>query len=299
MLTFVNARLGWWLGNPGPAGVDTYYLSSPRKAVSPVVDEAFGLTNDRNPYVLLSDGGHFENLGLYEMVLRRCHTIVVVDGSADPEGSFDDLGNAVRKIRIDFGIDVEFKDPPFRIYSRAQKDKGKSGGYCALGFIHYERVDGETKGVPSGAPDPKTGHLIYIKPAFYGTEPRDVYNYAQGNTKFPHDPTFPDQFFDESQFESYRMLGAFVMDELWRAKKREHVGAAGAGHSGNGQGAQTDTSETKPLVTDAQKRETVVTATAETQPEEVPDKFRDFFERVDGYVTDIGGGGRSNGASDD
>ncbi|HWS88250.1 MAG TPA: patatin-like phospholipase family protein [Pyrinomonadaceae bacterium] len=269
MLTFVNARLGWWLGNPGPAGLDTYYLASPRQAVSPVVDEAFGLTNDRNPYVLLSDGGHFENLGLYEMALRRCHTVVVVDGSADPEGSFDDLGNAVRKIRIDFGIDVEFKSPPFRIYSRAEKDKGKVGGYCALGRIHYENVDG---------PGAEPGRLIYIKPAFYGAdEPRDIYNYAQGNTKFPHDPTFPDQFFDESQFESYRMLGEFIIGELWGDRKRPRGAGAGGLQPGTERGAQAAAPGAGPA----------------------EDKFLDFFERVSAYVSGLApGADRERGTSE-
>ena len=74
----------------------------------PIVDEALGLTNDKSPYVYLSDGGHFENLGLYEMVLRRCHFIVVSDAGGDPECSFADLGESVRKIRVDFGITIDF-----------------------------------------------------------------------------------------------------------------------------------------------------------------------------------------------
>src|SRR5262249_14409139 len=81
LLTVFNARLGWWLGNPGRQGDDTFYLSGPRFAVRPVLSEAFGLTDRTSPYVYLSDGGHFDNLGLYEMVLRRCHLIVVSDGS--------------------------------------------------------------------------------------------------------------------------------------------------------------------------------------------------------------------------
>jgi hypothetical protein len=59
------------------------------------------------------------------------------------------------------------------------------------------------------------GHLIYIKPTFYGTEPADVYNYAQSCTDFPHETT-ADQFFSESQFESYRRLGEHIFDEIIR-----------------------------------------------------------------------------------
>ena len=77
-------------------------------SVRPIIAEAFGLTDDTNPYVYLSDGGHFENLGLYEMVLRRCHYIVVSDAGPGPDCSFADLGGAVRKIRIDLGISIDF-----------------------------------------------------------------------------------------------------------------------------------------------------------------------------------------------
>lgn len=196
LMTLFNARLGWWLGNPGLAGESTFKLAGPLFAAEPLIDEALGLTDDENKYVYLSDGGHFENLGLYEMVLRRCHTIVVSDAGQDGEFRFEDLGGAVRKIRIDFGIPITF-DQGIKIYSRDQK---KTGYYCAIGTIGYSCIDGAgTDGV-----------LIYIKPTFYGTEPADVYQYAQSNKAFPHDST-ADQWFEEAQFESYRMLGSYVI----------------------------------------------------------------------------------------
>src|SRR4029077_20544502 len=118
ILTLLNVRLGAWLGNPGQAGDHTFQLGSPESSVRPIVDEALGLTNDKSPHVYLSDGGHFENLGLYEMVLRRCHFIVVSDAGEDPECSFADLGESVRKIRIDFGIPIDFDQ--MSIYPRSQ-----------------------------------------------------------------------------------------------------------------------------------------------------------------------------------
>ena len=68
-----------------------------------LLTSCFGLTNNKRSYVYLSDGGHFENLGLYEMVLRRCRFIVVSDTSRDPKYRFGDLGNAIHKIRVDLG----------------------------------------------------------------------------------------------------------------------------------------------------------------------------------------------------
>jgi hypothetical protein len=202
MLTLFNARLGWWLGNPGPKGEKYYQLSYPKSAIYPIVTEALGLTDADNAYVLLSDGGHFENLGLYEMVLRRCRCILVVDGGRDEAGQFADLGNAVRKIRIDCGIPIDF--PYLPIYPRNPEGQ-RRGKYCAIGRICYSSVDGTA--------EQDDGVLLYIKPAFYGDEPRDIFNYAQTNPQFPHEST-ADQWFDEPQFESHRMLGSYIMDVI-------------------------------------------------------------------------------------
>jgi hypothetical protein len=203
ILTLLNVRLGAWLGNPGPAGDSTYNLDHPTFSIGPIIAEAFGLTNDTSRYVYLSDGGHFENLGLYEMVLRRCHYIVVSDAGADPHCSFADLGDAVRKIRIDLGIPIEFGK--INIFPRSDDlTRNQNGRNCAIGRICYSAVDGAT------APD---GALIYIKPACYGDEPRDIYEYFKTSKTFPHEST-KDQFFSESQFESYRMLGTHTMEKL-------------------------------------------------------------------------------------
>ncbi len=203
ILAFFNVRLGAWLGNPGPPGDATFHLGYPNFSVGPMIAEAFGLTNNCSPYVYLSDGGHFENLGLYEMVLRRCHYIVVSDAGEDPLCSFADLGGAVRKIRIDFGISIEFDD--IAIYPRSEEEERNARGRnCAIGRIRYSEVDG---------PEAEDGVIIYIKPACYGNEPRDIYEYFKSNQAFPHEST-TDQFFTESQFESYRMLGLHTMARL-------------------------------------------------------------------------------------
>ena len=103
LMTLFNLRLGWWLGNPGRHGAQTWERSGPAHAALPLFNEALGTTNESYPYVNLSDGGHFDNLGLYEMVLRRCRYIMVVDAGCDSDYVFEDLGNAIRKIRIDLG----------------------------------------------------------------------------------------------------------------------------------------------------------------------------------------------------
>ncbi len=195
IMALFNARLGIWLGNPGPPGERTYTRSAPGNSARLAFAEAFGWTDDRHPYVNLSDGGHFDNLGLYEMVRRRCRFIVVGDAGRDPACAFDDLGNAIRKIRIDFGISVEF-EKTIRIFPKRVGEPDSAARYCALGRIRYDAVDGEGN----------FGTLIYIKPAICGAESYDIYNYARSSQDFPHETT-ADQWFDETQFESYRALG--------------------------------------------------------------------------------------------
>jgi hypothetical protein len=199
LMTFFNARLGWWLANPGPAGQGRWSERGPRSALKSLVSEAFGQTDDENPYVYLSDGGHFENLGLYEMVLRRCDTIVVVDAGADPDYQFEDLANALRKIRVDLGVTIHFGKP-------LDMHSGIAPGnvHCAIGHIGYDCADG------GGATN---GTLVYIKPVLEPTLSVDLDQYHSTHRDFPQQPT-ADQFFNESQFESYRRLGLESIDSI-------------------------------------------------------------------------------------
>lgn len=206
LLSLFNVRLGWWLGNPKK---ETYIDRNPKNTLQTVLDEMFGMTDDQHDYINLSDGGHFDNMGLYEMVLRRCHCIVISDGSGDPGFAFGDFGNAIRKIRIDLGINIRIDR--MQLFPRSEKNPKEPPKYCATADILYSDVDG---------PDAPIGKLLYIKPAFYGKkEPKDVYNYATTYPSFPHQST-GDQWYSESQFESYRQLGFFAVSELAKGRSQ-------------------------------------------------------------------------------
>jgi hypothetical protein len=107
LMTLGNVRLGWWLGNP--VNEKSSRCEGPRLAITALINEMIGNTTDESKYVYLSDGGHFENLGLYEMVRRRCKFIVVSDAGCDPNFAFEDLGNAVRKLTLDLGVPITFR----------------------------------------------------------------------------------------------------------------------------------------------------------------------------------------------
>ena len=209
LLTVFNARLGLWFGNPAR---DAWRKSGPGFALY-LFDELLGRTTSKGKYVYLSDGGHFENLGVYELVRRRCRHIVVCDAGADPGSSFWDLGGLVRKCREDFGVRIEIDISPLLKEDAAARAKW----HCAVGLIHYEDVD--------GAATP--GTLFYVKPSLTGDEPSDVRNYVVEHPTFPHEST-ADQFFSESQFESYRVLGEHIATNVFRDAVVEAGTQAGA-----------------------------------------------------------------------
>ncbi|HBG07121.1 MAG: hypothetical protein A2075_14405 [Geobacteraceae bacterium GWC2_58_44] len=192
-------------------------------------------------YWNLSDGGHFENMGGYELIRRRLRLIIIVDAEADPDYTFGGLAELIRKARIDFGADIRFLDEseigdlmPDRFkhcFSALEnlrrgkwveeslpllKREGKrqtidpvdyqrhSLGHAALARVSYDcRQKAESC-------------LIYLKPTIVGDEPLDVLQYHVENPSFPQQTT-ADQFFDESQWESYRALGEHIASHVFKA----------------------------------------------------------------------------------
>jgi len=202
LMTFLNIRLGRWSPNPARGA---WRQSSPTLGLSYLLAELSGNSNEARDFVYLSDGGHFENMAVYELVRRKCSVIVAVDCGADPTRAFEDLGNMIRKCRIDFGCEIEIDLSAMF----AQGEAGLSQKSFAVGVIHYNKND----------PQAPKGKLIYLKPTLKKerTESVDLLNYKSGDDSFPQQAT-ADQWFDESQFESYRKLGFDIgcecLDEL-------------------------------------------------------------------------------------
>jgi hypothetical protein len=213
LMTVFNVRLGWWMENPHWADWGA------RGAVQRdlLLHELLGQANETGRFVYLSDGGHFENLGVYELVRRRCRFIVACDAGADPDLNFFDLGGLIRKCRTDFGIRVEIDVAPIR----RQVASGRSQWHCAVGTIYYGDVD--RNAVP--------GMLIYLKASLTGDEPSDVLAYADEHDSFPHQST-ANQFFTESQFESYRALGFHIAREVFGDALTDTAGKANGRQAG-------------------------------------------------------------------
>jgi len=201
LMTVFNVRLGWWLGNPRRDKESE--RPSPRFGLAALVSELLGRADDRTHFVNLSDGGHFDNMGIYELVRRRCAHIILCDAEQDSSYKFGGLGMAIRKCRIDFGARIDID--PSRIVPNP--DTGRSETHCAVGTIDY--LDGSR------------GTLVYIKSSVTGDEPEDVLQYRASQAQFPHQTT-ADQWFDESQFESYRALGYHAADQTLSPSESWH-----------------------------------------------------------------------------
>lgn len=202
LMTVLNTRLGWWLQNPACWG--NRWEGSGPTAGALLIRELFGLTDAKSKYVHLSDGGHFENLGVYELIRRRCRFIVVTDVTPDHHAASDNLGNLLRLIRTDFGIRIDLDTGAL-----AEGADGSTRWHCAIGLIHYEDVD----------PQSLSGLLIYLRASLSGDEPPDVRQYADTCPPFPHQSTL-DQFYSEGQLESYRALGYHVASEVFAASAK-------------------------------------------------------------------------------
>lgn len=217
-LALLNLRLGFWLANPRDhAFWRAYRLGKLTETMRArrgwedklrlyLFNEAFGRLRSDSSRVYITDGGHLDNLGLYQLLKRRCKLIIVIDAEADPGLNFGAFCDVQRFVRIDDGTRIDLNWQPIRddaIRRQADRQKRASADtlaqlrHFAIGRIQYT----DKKSAPDGQ-----AILLYIKAAMTGDEPDYLLDYERRNPQFPHEST-GDQFFSEEQLESYRALG--------------------------------------------------------------------------------------------
>lgn len=198
LLAFLNIRLGFWIRQP-----DHRSLLGAHPGFVCLLREMTGIgMSEKNSWLNLSDGGHIENLAVYELLRRRCKFIVCVDGEADPAFTFQGLMTVVRHAQIDFGVRIE-----------SDLDKIRPDPESGLSRCHYHfcRILYPASGdQPAG-----TGLFLYLKLSVTGNESELIKRYRINHPGFPHQTTL-DQFFDQEQFEAYRQLGVHVADGLFQ-----------------------------------------------------------------------------------
>lgn len=204
LMTVFNVRLGQWL----PNSKIYQRRTRPMFPLWYLLLELFGRTNETCDFVYLSDGGHFENLGIYELVHRGCRFILASDAEQDGQFSFEGLGNAIEKCRIDLGVNISIDVEQIR-----PDANNKSKCHCAVATIEYSK-NSQTDSHNKRIYPENDGILVYLKSSLTGDESTDVLHYSLQNPDFPHEST-ADQWFSESQFESYRQLGEHICKETF------------------------------------------------------------------------------------
>jgi hypothetical protein len=218
LMAFIGLRLGYWLPNVGHARPPSWLPNHVWPGLSTVLPLGH---HEDGRFLELSDGGHFENLGLYELVRRRARLIIVCDGAQDPDFAFEDLQRAQRRIAADFGATVDLTAETLERLIPRKTDhrypepdlRLAESGYV-LGRIRYA--------------DDSSATLIYLKTTLVDGLPLALLGYRGANPAFPDEST-ADQFFDEEQFEAYRELGyriaaAMLADDQARARIAAVVG---------------------------------------------------------------------------
>ncbi len=205
LMTLFNVRLGYWLRHPGrPAGHRLLEGAGPWYFFRELV----GRMDERSRYVYLSDGGHIENLGAYELLRRRCKFIVCVDAGHEPGMECADLVRLQRYAEIDLGARMHFDPADLQI-----GPNGLSRAHAILVKIDY--APDPARREAAAGPGEQLGWMLYVKLALTGTEPAYVRDYRREHPDFPHQST-GDQIYEEEQFEAYRALGENALDGLFR-----------------------------------------------------------------------------------
>ncbi|MDF3813457.1 hypothetical protein [Rhodopseudomonas sp. BAL398] len=210
VMSLLNVRLGLWVTNPGRRKLWPWN-SIPTFLFPGLVSDILSKRHSRNSNFLeLTDGGHFENLGLYELVRRKLRIILIVDGEADPSISLSSLVSAARRIEQDFKATLTFPAEaglgPERLIMYEEKGY-PSGRRAAQSPFLVGRLDYD---------DRTSGTLIYFKSTLIKEMDFTTAGYLATNPTFPHQSTV-DQFFDPDQFDAYRYLGYDGACELIKA----------------------------------------------------------------------------------
>ncbi len=203
-MTMLNIRLSYWLPNPK-------FINRPKTRKHNLhmwylIREAMGWLTEKKPFINLSDGGHIENLGLYELIRRKVKYIIAIDGECDPALECTSLVRLIRYARIDHGVEISFPEGLKTLKPSAVQGENASPysqKSWLLGKIDYGTVNGE----------PHYGHLIYIKATCPENEGPVLRQYRTQSSSFPHETT-ADQFFTEDQFEAYRELGELISQQV-------------------------------------------------------------------------------------
>ena len=216
-MTLLNLQLGYWALKPKTRfnyPFDWWPWCN--------ILQLLSWTNAERRRINISDGGHIENLGVYELLRRESKLIIAIDAGADPTYGFSDLRNLVMRARNELGVAIEFREgfhPEDRI--KPKPSVGFSSSHYAIADVYY---------LPDKKKSPYQGLLVYVKSSMRAPsghrevkesdEEYKSYYYKMYHPNFPHEST-ADQFFDADQWDAYFQLGQYIAGDLLNVKLRE------------------------------------------------------------------------------
>ncbi|MFZ2389133.1 MAG: hypothetical protein WAW69_15150, partial [Polaromonas sp.] len=272
LVYFLGVRLGYWMRAPRerakwPLKLSWLAWSAMPKPMMLGSEASATFHGEARPWWYLSDGGHFENSGVYPLLKRELDFIILADASCDAHYEFGDIENLVRKARIDFGAEIDFysrgeaaslftlASTELTVLSPEDMANNHSCRGVLLARIRYrERLGPAGADGRAGKPFRPEATLLVIKPNLHDALDMDLLAYAQKHESFPHEST-GDQSFDEAQWESYHRLGedfGRALHESWLAqlpgwRSPARHGIRVAARLGSVKGVSVDASQADPL----------------------------------------------------
>jgi hypothetical protein len=244
LMTLANVRFGVWLPNPDIVAnqredlsdkirkwlwtriirKDPEALAYRRPRPRYLFRELFGRNRRDSHFIYVTDGGQYENLGLVELIRRRCSVIYCIDGSGDKQDAFETIGRAFSLARAEEQAEIHLDprqqmgpaDDGPHVYGRP--DLPFATSMFAEGTISYRDGMGTAK-------------LIIVKAGVTKDAPWDIRSWQESHPEFPCDPGF-NQFFTADQFDAYRALGEFGMIQALATRGDGHSPGRGAGETG-------------------------------------------------------------------
>jgi hypothetical protein len=236
-LAIANARLGAWLPNPWfvalkleRENLDNWTIPGfpVRRRLSYFAREIFGIHPSTGRLLLCTDGGHYDNLGLTELLRRRCKLIYCIDASGASQPLADALAGAITLAREELGVEITFTTQVFDLVAGDRQQLEPASSFAnlnahlseneiAIGSITYPEAArrpepqgcARRRGKEATCYPQATGQLVFAQAVLTPDMPYQLLDFPQSNPGFPNDST-GDQFFNAGQFDAYQTLGYFI-----------------------------------------------------------------------------------------
>jgi hypothetical protein len=208
VMVLMNLRLGMWIGCPSQWASGAIAHEPNHFMPGFIYGMTLGGYRSGSRFQELSDGGHFDNLGIYELIRRRLSVIFVVDGEEDNTTAMPALFSLAQRVKEDFNVTIDLGNGLDNIVPAPPA--ATAAATFPFGAKYVKEPYFEAPILYPDATPP--GRLIYVKLSLVEDAGFEVKGYRAQHADFPHQPT-SDQFFMPEQIEAYRTLGYHNMEK--------------------------------------------------------------------------------------